>query len=76
MPPRLPVLAAISVVTAFAALQAISWTLAGGFEYPLDDVYIHLAMAEGIAQGTYGVNPGEAASASSSALWPLLIHCS
>ena len=45
----------------------------GAFDYPLDDVYIHLAMAEGIAAGGYGVNPGEYASAASSALYPLLL---
>lgn len=43
------------------------------FEYPLDDVYIHLAMAEQIASGGYGVNVGEAASASSSPLYPFLL---
>lgn len=44
-----------------------------GFEYPLDDVYIHLAMAEGIVRGGYGVNTGEYASAASSPLYPLLL---
>ncbi|MCB2094979.1 MAG: hypothetical protein H6901_06375 [Rhodobacteraceae bacterium] len=57
----------------FAVLQAIAYAHAGVFEYPLDDVYIHLAMAEGIGRGTYGVNPGVPASASSSILWPLLL---
>lgn len=60
-------------VVAFFLLELASWHLAGGFEYPLDDVYIHLRMAEGIASGTYGINPGEPSSASSSALWPLLL---
>jgi hypothetical protein len=72
-PARLPLIGAASALLAFAVLQVWAAVLAGALEYPLDDVYIHLAMAEGIAQGTYGVNPGEAASASSSALWPLLI---
>lgn len=45
----------------------------GGFEYPLDDVYIHLAMANQIANGGYGVNTGEFASAASSPLYPFLL---
>lgn len=45
----------------------------GGFEYALDDVYIHLAMADQIAMGGYGVNEGELASAASSPLYPLLL---
>lgn len=58
----------------FAALVlAAIWRGAGGFEYPLDDVYIHLAMAREIARGGYGVNPGEPASAASSPLWPYLL---
>lgn len=43
------------------------------FEYPLDDVYIHLAMAEQITRGGYGVNANEYASAASSPLYPLLL---
>lgn len=45
----------------------------GKFIYSLDDPYIHLALAEQIASGTYGINPGEAASPSSSAVWPFLL---
>lgn len=43
------------------------------FNYSLDDPYIHLAMARGIASGTYGINPGETSSPSSSVLWPFLL---
>ena len=71
-------------VVAFVALVPVSavWVFligggilrAGGvFEYPLDDVYIHLAMAEQIAGGGYGVNINEAASAASSPLYPFLL---
>lgn len=70
---RLPLIAAGSALAGFATLQAIAFVLAGTFEYPLDDVYIHLAMAEGIAHGHYGVNPGEFVAASSSVLYPLLL---
>ena len=44
----------------------------GHFTYCLDDPYIHLALAERIRHGFYGLNAGEAASPSSSLLWPLL----
>jgi hypothetical protein len=45
----------------------------GHFVFTQDDPYIHLAMAEGIAQGHYGINAGEASSPSSSVLWPYLL---
>lgn len=54
---------------AAAAMSRNGWV----FEYPLDDVYIHLSMAGQIARGGYGVNAGELASASSSPLYPLLL---
>ena len=70
-------LALACVVGAAAAFVAISWIAASrngwAFEYPLDDVYIHLAMAEQIAAGGYGVNPGEYASAASSPIYPFLL---
>jgi hypothetical protein len=46
---------------------------AGHFIFSLDDPYIHMALAEQIAHGTYGINPGEPASPSSSVLWPFLL---
>ena len=45
----------------------------GHFSYTLDDAYIHLALAENLAGGHYGVNLGEYSAASSSILWPLLL---
>ncbi len=54
-------------------LEITAWRVAGVFEYPLDDVYIHLAMAEGLWAGSYGVNPGEISSAASSVLYPVLL---
>lgn len=45
----------------------------GHFSYTLDDPYIHLALAENIARGHYGINAGEPSSPSSSAVWPLLL---
>ncbi len=61
-------------LAAFAAWTGVAMVLnAGRFEYALDDAYIHLAMAEQIFAGGYGVNPGEYASAASSPLYPLLL---
>lgn len=65
------VLAALATLAVFLLVAVLR--NGGVFEYPLDDVYIHLAMAEQIAAGGYGVNAGEAASASSSPLYPLLL---
>ena len=45
----------------------------GHLIYTLDDPYIHLAVAESILEGGYGINTGEYASPSSSILWPLLL---
>lgn len=70
---RLPVVSLAGVLLGFAALQIAAFLNAGVFEYPLDDVYIHLAVAEQIAAGGYGVNSGEYASAASSPLYPLML---
>src|SRR5215213_5286810 len=61
-----------------AAVASLTLLLIGrrtGFAtiYSLDDPYIHLAVAEEILRGHYGVNPDEAASASSSILYPILL---
>jgi hypothetical protein len=45
----------------------------GHFIYTLDDAYIHLALAENIARGHYGVNLGEFSAPSSSIIWPFLL---
>jgi hypothetical protein len=45
----------------------------GIFTYTLDDPYIHLALAQSLAHGHYGINPGEPSSPSSSVVWPLLL---
>ncbi len=41
--------------------------------FTLDDPYIHLALAENIAHGVYGINPAEYASPASSILYPFLL---
>ncbi|WP_456390296.1 hypothetical protein [Profundibacter sp.] len=67
----------LSVLSAFSvlvALEAMALVQTGGyFEYPLDDVYIHLAIAETIWAGGYGVNIQEYAAAASSPLYPVLL---
>jgi len=58
----------------FGIELAIALALNGGhFSYALDDPYIHLAQAEGIAGGHYGVSPHEPAAPSSSIVWPYLL---
>lgn len=45
----------------------------GQLTYTLDDAYIHLSLAENIARGHYGINPGESSAPASSVLWPFLL---
>lgn len=54
-------------------LGAALWLCDGAWVYTLDDPYIHLALARGLAGGHYGLQAGEAAAPSSSILWPLLL---
>ena len=64
----------LGALVAFFALIVVAVIRNGWvFEYPLDDVYIHLAMAEQMALGGYGVNAGEVASAASSPIYPLFL---
>ncbi|MBN1577897.1 MAG: hypothetical protein JW913_15160 [Chitinispirillaceae bacterium] len=45
----------------------------GHFIYTLDDPYIHLALAENITRGHYGINPNEFSAPSSSIVWPFIL---
>ena len=66
--------AQIIFVLLFSCLFLLSLVLTEGrFIYSLDDPYIHLALAENILRGHYGVNLTEYSSASSSILWPFLL---
>jgi hypothetical protein len=56
-----------------AELWAILSLNGGRMTYALDDAYIHLALAENIARGHYGINMGEYSAPASSILWPFLI---
>ena len=60
---------------ALLVLFALAIVVADGghFFYTLDAPYTHLALAEQIRHGTYGLNPGEPAAPSSTILFPLLL---
>jgi hypothetical protein len=66
--------AALYLATTLAILIA-AWHLAGGhFIYPLDDVYINMAVAKNFALHTvWGVTPYEFSSSTSSPLYVLLL---
>lgn len=68
----LALLAAVGGLLA-GVLVAVLVATDGHLTYALDDPYIHLALAQHIAAGDYGINAGEASSPSSSVLWPLLL---
>lgn len=57
----------------FALLTICLWFTEGQFTFSLDDPYIHLALAENLLSGHYGINSTEYSAPSSSILWPLLI---
>lgn len=54
-------------------LAAVMWLNNGVLVYTLDDPYIHLALAENIWRGHYGVNLLEASAPASSIAWPFLL---
>jgi hypothetical protein len=70
-----PLLMALALCLGAISAECVSiGRLNGGqLVYTLDDAYIHLALAENIHRGHYGVNAGEPSSPSSSILWPFLL---
>jgi hypothetical protein len=63
----------ILIIVCGLELSAILVINSGHFIYTLDDPYIHLALAENIARGHYGVNLGEFSAPSSTIIWPFLL---
>ena len=68
----------IALATTFVAVFVIErgvWSATGGvFMYPLDDPFIHMQIARNLAFfHTWGINPQEFASASSSLLYTLIL---
>jgi hypothetical protein len=73
---RGPLIAAlVAYLAAMIGLVTAARTLEGGsFTYPLDDTYIHLAIARHLAHDhTWGISAVGFASCSSSPLWTLLL---
>lgn len=56
-----------------AIILASLFLCSGVLIYALDDPYLHLALAENILRGTYGVNLDDPSSPSSSIIYPLLL---
>ena len=64
----------LGLLVLFAAEFCATIALTDGhFYYSLDDPYIHLAVSEQIRALSYGLNPGELSTPSSSLLWPILL---
>jgi len=68
-----PASVALYLAVVLGLFVAILHRDSGVFTYTLDDPYIHLALAENIAHGHYGINPGEISAPSSSIVWPFLL---
>lgn len=64
-------LGAVALSAVYAAMLIVLSSPASF--YTLDDPYIHMALAENIARGHFGVNLGEVSNPSSSVLWPWLL---
>ncbi len=65
--------AGLVAVLCFAFLLIDALGATGALVYTLDDPYIHLALAQRLQHGLYGINPGEPASPASSILFPFLL---
>ncbi len=67
-------LASLALLAGMVAFYDNSVRANGSFVFPLDDAYIHLGLARTLAEhGTWGINAGEFASATSSPLYTALL---
>ncbi len=67
----------ITFVSVFLIERGVLAQTGGILMYPLDDPFIHMELAKNLAfHGTWGINPGEFASASSSILYTVLLAAS
>ena len=65
---------ALSCLALMTGISAWAWlATAGGSPYPLDDTFIHMAIAKNLAQGHWGVTAGEFSNASSSPLYVAIL---
>ncbi|MFT7485614.1 MAG: hypothetical protein ACI9F9_001464 [Candidatus Paceibacteria bacterium] len=71
-PRRILPLIVLWVVVAIELIAMLALN-GGKLMYTLDDPYIHLALAEHILGGHFGLNGAEASSPASSILWPFLL---
>lgn len=66
--------ALLAPLAIFMLVAGLIWRLNGGhITYSLDDPYIHMALAENILRGHYGINLQEVSSPSSSVLYPVIL---
>lgn len=72
---NIPLYVGIAFLACLILIEFVSIMMlnSGLLVYTLDDPYIHLALAENIKQGHYGINISEFSAPSSSALWPFIL---
>src|SRR5688500_9913608 len=65
---------ALSFILLWWIVSGVLGYTGGIFMYPLDDTFIHMELARNLADhATWGINPGEFGSASSSLLYTVLL---
>lgn len=71
---RQAIAAVVFLALTIALVVAVRHETGAAYTYPLDDTYIHTALARNLIEhGTWGINPGEFANASTSPVWTVLV---
>ena len=71
---RQAIAAVVFVALTIALVVAVRQATGAAYTYPLDDTYIHTALARNLIEHhTWGINPGEFANASTSPVWTVLV---